>query len=96
MYNNSIYPSQSPPDAIQGIGNVTVTPMVGGMISNVGDFIKKNAVVIGLGAIGIGAVIYFMTRKENKSKGLSGATYRRRRATSRSRTPKRLTAKKLS
>jgi hypothetical protein len=50
---------------------VTANVMTGGMISNIGNFVKKNAVMLGVAALGIGGVIYFMTRKK-KGKGLSG------------------------
>jgi phosphotransferase system glucose/maltose/N-acetylglucosamine-specific IIC component len=54
---------------------VTANVMTGGMMSNIGNFIKKNAVMVGLGVAGIGAAVYFLTRKK-KSKGLSGVSRR--------------------
>ena len=50
---------------------VTANVMTGGMMSNIGNFIKKNAVMLGLGAVGIAGAVYFLTRKK-KGKGLSG------------------------
>ena len=78
------------------IGNVSVSPMVGGVMSNVAAFVKKNAVIIGIGVVALGAAIYFATRKNKKSKGLSGVS-RRRSTTNRSRRKhKRLTTIELS
>ena len=50
---------------------VTANVMTGGMMSNIGNFVKKNAVMLGIGAAGIAGAIYFMTRKK-KRQGLSG------------------------
>ena len=64
---------------------VTAKVMTGGMMSNIGEFFKKNAIWLGVGAIGIAGGIYLLTRNKKsgtgKSKGLSGV--------SRSRTQKR-------
>jgi hypothetical protein len=51
---------------------VTANVMTGGMMSNIGSFIKKNALMLGIGAAGIAGAIYLMTRKKKSSRGLSG------------------------
>ena len=71
---------------------VTANVMTGGMMSNIGNFIKKNAVMLGLGAVGIAGAVYFLTRKK-KSKGLSGVS---RRVPKRRKSPPRLKSIKLS
>jgi len=56
---------------------VTVNTMTGGMMSNISAFLKKNALLVGVGAVGVGAAIYFMTRKKksaNRRSSLSGVT----------------------
>jgi phosphotransferase system glucose/maltose/N-acetylglucosamine-specific IIC component len=50
---------------------VTANVMSAGMMSNIGNFVKKNAVMLGVGAVGIGAAIYMMTRKKKRA-ALSG------------------------
>ena len=50
--------------------------LTGGMLSNVGAFIKKNALLLGLGVLGVGGAIYLLTRKKKKS--LSGISRRKR------------------
>jgi hypothetical protein len=72
---------------------VTANVMTGGMMSNIGTFIKKNALMFGLGAAGIGAAVYFLTRKKKSGKGLSGVSRTRRK---RPNSPKRLKSIKLS
>jgi len=47
-------------------------------MSNVGNFIKQNAVMLGIGAVGIGAAIYFLNRKKKGSRGLSGISRTRK------------------
>lgn len=56
---------------------VTANVMTGGMMANVGAFLKKNALLLGVGAVGIGAAVYFMSKK--KRSGLSGLPQRRKR-----------------
>ena len=75
---------------------VTANVMTGGMMSNIGSFIKKNAVMLGAGAVGIAGAVYFLTRK--KKKGLSGVSRRatKRRTTKRRSTPQRLKSINLS
>ena len=46
-------------------------------MSNIGAFIKKNALMLGIGAVGIAGAIYFLTRKKKRS-GLSGVSRRTR------------------
>ncbi|GHT78360.1 hypothetical protein FACS189464_1660 [Bacteroidia bacterium] len=55
------------PNAIPASSSVKVTPMTGGMMDNIGAFFKKNALIMGVGAVGIAAAIYFITRKKKKS-----------------------------
>lgn len=50
---------------------VTAEVMTGGMMSNIGAFIKKNAVLIGVGAAIAAGGIYFLNRKKKSSRGLS-------------------------
>jgi len=85
-YQNDDYQNQNQQDMIispaSGASSaVTANVMPGGMMSNVGAFLKKNAVLVGVGAIGIAGAVYFLTRKKKsaKSKGLSGVTQRRSR-----------------
>jgi cysteine synthase len=73
---------------------VTANVMTGGMMSNVGSFIKKNAVMLGIGAVGIAGAVYFLTRKKKgKNKGLSGI---RRKSPNRRKSPKSLKSIQLS
>ena len=79
------------------VGNLEVKPMFGGMMANIGNFMKKNAVLIGVGVVGIGALIYLMTRKKKAPTGISGIRNQKSKFKNRkSRNPKRLTAKRLS
>jgi hypothetical protein len=55
---------------------VTANVMTGGMMSNIGNFIKKNAVMLGIGAIGIAGAMYYLNRKK-KRPGLSGLPRRK-------------------
>jgi hypothetical protein len=81
---------------------VTANVMTGGMMSNIGTFIKKNAVILGIGAVGIAGAVYFMTRKKRPGlKGLAGLsrlpqTRTRTRKTKHPRNAKRLKSIKLS
>jgi hypothetical protein len=50
-----------------GTSSVKVTPMTGGLMDNIGAFFKKNAIIMGVGAVGIAVGIYFLTRKKKKS-----------------------------
>jgi hypothetical protein len=56
---------------------VTASIQTGGMMSNIGNFIKKNAVMLGIGAVGIAGAIYLMNRKKKSGKGLSGVGRRK-------------------
>ena len=47
------------------VGPGTATPPAQPQ-STISDFVKKNALVLGIGAIGIGAAIFFMTNKKTK------------------------------
>jgi len=83
---------------------VTANVMTGGAMSNIGNFIKKNAVMLGVGAAALAGGIYLLTRKK-KSRGLSGVSRTRavsrqrppsrKRITRKSNTPKRLKALRL-
>ena len=96
--NDTIISPQQDEACLSSLESIRVEPMFGGMMSNIGEFVKKNAIILGIGALGIGAAIYFMTRKKSKtSKGLSGVsrkTYRN--VQKRKAKPKRITAKRLS
>jgi hypothetical protein len=72
VQNMTVSPAQGNSSA------VTASVMPGGMMSNIGSFIKQNAVMLGVGAVGIGAAIYLMTRKRDSGKGLSGVTRKRK------------------
>jgi phosphotransferase system glucose/maltose/N-acetylglucosamine-specific IIC component len=56
---------------------VTANVMSGGMMANIGNFVKKNAVMLGIGAMGVAGAVYFLTRKKKRSKGLSGISRRK-------------------
>jgi cysteine synthase len=56
---------------------VTANVMTGGMMSNIGTFIKKNAVMLGIGAVGIAGAVYFLNRKKKAKRGLSGIPRKR-------------------
>ena len=90
----------SPPREACLSSDISVKPLVGGILDNISAFVKKNAVIIGLGAVGMGAAIYFLTRKKKKTgKGLSGISRKRNRtgkSIAKKAKPKRITAKKLS
>ena len=80
---------------------ITANVQAGGMINNIGAFIKKNAVMLGIGAAGIGAAIYFMTRKKvgvhpRGRPNLSGVSRRGRPKSKRRSSSKRLKPIKLS
>ena len=73
---------------------ITANVMSAGMMSNIGNFVKKNAVMLGIGAVGIGAAIYMMTRKKKRS-GLSGISRPKRRKRRKTTNSKRLKPMKL-
>lgn len=56
-----------------GSHTVTTQVMPGSLISNTGSFLKKNALWIGLGIVGVAGAVYLMRKnKPKKSRGLSG------------------------
>lgn len=56
-----------------GSHTVTTQVMPGSLISNTGSFLKKNALWIGLGIVGLAGAVYLMRKnKPKKSRGLSG------------------------
>jgi hypothetical protein len=76
--------------------SVTTNIMTGGMISNIGAFIKKNAVMLGIGAAGVAGAIYLMSRKKKSRLGLSGLPKLTKMNKRKTRTTKRLKPIKLS
>jgi hypothetical protein len=101
-YEDEYYEPINQPDMIisPASGNssaVTANVMTGGMMANIGNFVKKNAVMLGIGAMGIAGAVYFLTRKKKRA-GLSGISRRKSvRAHPRGRpTTKRLKPMKLS
>ena len=50
-----------------GPGTETPTPPPAEK-SSIGDFVKNNALMLGIGAVGVGAAIYFMTQKKKSGK----------------------------
>jgi hypothetical protein len=76
----AVIPYDSPEQqaVMQGLYNVpaetTVTPMSGGLMQNIGNFFKKNAILISAGAVVIGGVTYYVLFKPKHTKrgGLSG------------------------
>jgi len=78
--------------------DIKINIMKGGLMSNIGDFLKKNAVWVGVGVAGLAGTIYLMTRKKKSNKGLLGASHRpkpriQKRTSSK---PKRIKAQKLT
>ena len=56
---------------------VTTQIMPGSLTTNVGDFLKKNALWIGLGVVGVAGAVYLMRKnKPKKNRGLSGIPHK--------------------
>lgn len=54
---------------------VTTQVMPGSLTTNVGSFLKKNALWIGLGVVGVAGAVYLMRKnKPRRSRGLSGVS----------------------
>ena len=78
-YNNGACPIVNRPivNPIAGasLSDVKVSMMTGSLMTNIGDFVKKNAIMLGVGALALGAGIYLLVRKKNaRKKTLSGLT----------------------
>jgi hypothetical protein len=81
--------------ATQNSSAITANVQAGGMISNIGNFVKKNAVMVAAAALGIGGLAYYLTRKKKRT-GLSGVSRKRPTRPNRPQRHKPLKSLKLS